>query len=85
MGNLMYAIPDEKHAFCRNRDTKRLYIRQGPKGKQKFVSWGLTCLGCGVIVQEQFLPEKLTEQRIEATEKYHEEYFFTHLLPEQEN
>ena len=44
MGNLMYAIPDEKHAFCRNRETKRLYIRQGPKEKKVCVM-GLNVFG----------------------------------------
>jgi len=46
---------DKHYKNCDNPVGKRLYIRDyDDKGKQKFVSWGLTCTTCGVVVKEKY-------------------------------
>jgi len=40
---------------CRRPSAKRLYIRDyDDKGRQKFVSYGVTCPSCGVLVTEEY-------------------------------
>jgi hypothetical protein len=56
------------HKGCINPVGKRLYIRDyDDKGKQKFVSWGLTCTTCGVVVKEKY-ERNLTKQE----RRYHD-------------
>lgn len=46
---------DKHYKNCINPVGKRLYIRDyDDNGKQKFVSWGLTCTTCGVVVKEKY-------------------------------
>lgn len=46
---------DKHKRSCSNPVGKRLYIRDyDDEGKQKFVSWGLTCTTCGVVVKEKY-------------------------------
>lgn len=46
---------DKHYKNCFNPVGKRLYIRDyDTEGKQKFVSWGLTCTTCGVVVKEEY-------------------------------
>jgi hypothetical protein len=58
-----------KHrSFCTNPVGKRLYIRDyDEKGKQRFVSWGVTCTTCGVVVKEIY-PQNLTSKQLEDKE-----------------
>jgi len=71
----MYGMKSEQHnpgCFGLMGDiakVQRLYIRKGPKGKQRFVQWGLTCLDCGAVVQEEFLPEPKTPEQIKDMEE----------------
>jgi hypothetical protein len=54
---------------CGNPVGKRLYIRDyDDKGKQKFVSWGLTCTTCGVVVKEKY-ERNLTPRELKYVER----------------
>jgi hypothetical protein len=59
----------DKHRInCVNPVGKRLYIRDyDNKGKQRFVSWGLTCTTCGVVIKEKYYPN-LTPKQLEYRE-----------------
>jgi hypothetical protein len=47
--------PGKHKKNCGNPVAKRLYIRDyDDKGNQKFVSWGLTCTSCGVVVKQKY-------------------------------
>ena len=53
---------------CINPVAKRLYIRDyDDRGKQRFISWGVTCTTCGVIVKENYEPN-LTSERMSPKE-----------------
>jgi hypothetical protein len=53
---------EKHHKGCINPVGKRLYIRDyDDNGKQKFVSWGLTCTTCGVVVKGKY-ERNLTKQ-----------------------
>jgi hypothetical protein len=56
---------------CNNPVAKRLYIRDyDDEGKQRFVSWGMTCATCGVIVKENYEPIPTPQQlRMIKTDK----------------
>lgn len=60
---------EAKHkANCTNPVGKRLYIRDYDNaGKQRFVSWGLTCTTCGVVIKEQY-QRNLTPTELERKE-----------------
>jgi hypothetical protein len=47
---------------------KRLYIGDyDDRGKQRFISWGMTCTACGIIVKENYEPN-LTPERMSRKE-----------------
>ncbi len=55
---------------CTNPVGKRLYIRDyDEEGKQRFVSWGLTCTTCGVVVKEHY-EHNLSPKQLEYKERY---------------
>lgn len=55
---------DKHYKNCFNPVGKRLYIRDyDDSGKQKFVSWGLTCTTCGVVVKENYERNLTKEER----------------------
>lgn len=58
----------EKHIEnCGNPIGKRLYIRgYDDKGKQRFISWGLTCTTCGVVIKQKY--EHTTLKQLKARE-----------------
>lgn len=60
----------DHNEHCFDAEVRRLYIRQGPRGKQVFVPWGLTCLRCGAVVQEYFKPKPLTKAQIRGIQEY---------------
>jgi hypothetical protein len=64
MTNLDSEIKGSKHKRnCINPVAKRLYIRDyDDKGKQRFVSWGMTCITCGVIVKDNYEPNLMPER-----------------------
>jgi hypothetical protein len=45
-----------------------LYIIQGPRGKQKFVPWGQTYLGCGFVIADN--PIELTPEQLETGKEF---------------
>src|SRR6266540_349980 len=55
----------EKHNDgCREPSAKRLYIRDNDdKGKQRFVSYGVICPSCGVLVTEDYHPNPTAIQK----------------------
>lgn len=72
MKNMPYLdskIEASKHKKnCINPVVKRLYIRDyEDRGKQRFISWGMTCTTCGVIVKENYEPN-LTPERMSPKE-----------------
>jgi hypothetical protein len=47
--------PSKHKKNCVNPVAKRLYIRDYDyKGNQKFVSWGLTCTTCGIVIKQNY-------------------------------
>ena len=62
-------IPWDKHKDdCTNPLAKRLYIRDyDDNGKQRFVSWGVTCTNCGVTLRQSYL-HNLTKKQKERKE-----------------
>jgi len=66
----------EKHNDgCKNPVAKRIYVRDyDDKGKQRFVSYGLTCPSCNIIIKEEYQRNPTAVQK-----KKHGEY-----TPEQE-
>ena len=53
---------------CWNPVGKRLYIRDyDDNGKRRFVSWGLTCTTCGIVVKEKY-ERNLTKQERQRLE-----------------
>lgn len=65
MPYLDHKIDINKHKkTCVNPVGKRLYIRDyDEEGKQRFVSWGLTCTSCGVVIKEKFQHNLSTTQK----------------------
>jgi hypothetical protein len=64
----------KKRCLCRHYFPYRLYIREGGRGKQKFVAWGVTCIRCGVVYSKnpiRISPE--TRQYWEDIEKMQDE------------
>ncbi|HKX20208.1 MAG TPA: hypothetical protein VJM74_00900 [Nitrososphaeraceae archaeon] len=58
---------------CINPVAKRLYISDYDiEGKQRFVSWGMTCTTCGVIVKENYELNLTPEQfkRVKRDKKF---------------
>ena len=53
---------DSKTCPCRQKWPRRLYIREGPRGKQKFVPWGITCINCGFVRSKQ--PIRVSKDQI---------------------
>lgn len=71
MPYLDHKIDLNKHKkTCVNPVGKRLYIRDyDEEGKQRFVSWGLTCTSCDVVIKEKFqhnlsITQKSWEKRL---------------------
>ena len=64
-------IETSKHKkSCKNPVGKRLYIRDyNDKGKPSFVSWGLTCTTCGVVIKENYNPN-LTPKQLKDRENH---------------
>lgn len=65
---------DSKACPCKYKWPRRLYIREGGRGKQKFVPWGITCIHCGFVRSKQ--PIRVSKNQIAwefACEKFHVE------------
>jgi len=67
---------------CINPVAKRLYIRDyDDEGKQRFVSWGMNCTTCGVIVKENYEPIPTPQQlRMIKTDKKLEDSKYPKLM-----
>jgi len=67
---------------CNNPVAKRLYIRDyDDEGKQRFVSWGMNCTTCGVIVKENYEPIPTPQQlRMIKTDKKLEDSKYPKLM-----
>ena len=52
---------DDKYPSCPCDVPKyrRLYIRGGPHGNQKFVKWGIVCVRCGSVFSKR--PTRATQ------------------------
>jgi hypothetical protein len=51
---------------CFYTEPRRLYIREGPRGRQKFVPWGITCIRCGFVFSKR--PIRISKNQIEWDE-----------------
>lgn len=55
---------------CKKPSAKRIYVRDyDDKGRQKFVSYGVTCPSCGVIQREEY-QKNLTAIALKKKGKY---------------
>ena len=62
--------PNRHKKNCINPVAKRLYIRDyDDNGKQAFVSWGLTCTTCGVVIKQKYQPN-LTPKELKRKERH---------------
>ena len=62
--------PSKHKKNCVNPVAKRLYIRDyDDKGNQKFVSWGLTCTTCGIVIKQKYEHNLTRGERITYHDK----------------
>jgi hypothetical protein len=48
---------------------RRLYVREGPRSKQRFVPWGVVCLDCGFIFPNTDNAIETMKEQIKWTEQ----------------
>ena len=57
-------------------NVKRLYIRDyDDNGKQCFISYGLTCLGCNMVIKEVFQQKPTLKQKQEKIARDSDPFF----------
>jgi hypothetical protein len=68
----------EHREDCQDFNVRRLYVKDyDDKGRQIFVPYGITCIGCGVMKIEKFdrnLPPTLRQRYDKYTEEQHAKF-----------